>query len=171
VIEKHARNEGTSTHGSNAPDWNPIEELTQRELTLVERTGQMPVRLGAEIEHSRIPQRVVTLLEQAGLSTPEARALGKLGDPSNLELTHKDIHGFLDQVAQRFGRNTGAAALDDRAEFPLASATNAELTAIVDTIRAKGIDLGQTPSGRELREILRREKQRRSGRASDWTVP
>jgi len=173
VDEMAARKAGTSKAGQRLIHLDPIEELTAKELEQVSKTGSMPERVGAEIEHKRIPQRMGRLLEEAGMPANDAAELTKLGDASNLEPTVKEWHAVVDSKANEINpnRNPGLKfSLDDRKEFPLGSATNEELTAIVDRLRAKGVDLGATPAGKELRRILEVEKARR-GASARWLVP
>ncbi|BDV31555.1 eCIS core domain-containing protein [Microbacterium terricola] len=170
--ELAARAGGQNLKGPNLLD--PVGELTEAELKITAKTGVMPERVGAEIEHSRIPQRVGKLLEDVGLEATEARELSKLGHSSNLDPTFRETHAAWDAEALKAeggARNPSLkAALDDRSEFPLTSATNEEIGAIVDRIRARGIDLGATERGRELREILRIQKLR-AGHSATWVVP
>ena len=80
---------------------------------------------------------------------------------------------MVDQKAREINPNrnpTATLSLDDRAEFPLGRATDEELTAIVDRLRRRGVDLGATPAGRDLRQILQTEKARR-GASAKWLVP
>ena len=147
--------------------------LTEEELEKVAKTGVIPERIGAEIEHKRIPQRMGRLLQEVGLNAGEARELTKLGDPSNLEPTVKEWHAVVDQRAREINPNRNRLlrlSLDERVEFPFGSASNEELAAIVDRLRERRIDLGASLAGVELRKILGREKQRRRAWAR-WTVP
>jgi hypothetical protein len=164
---------GAPTRADRLIALDPTGVLTDHELQDVARTGQMPERVGAEIEHKRIPQRMGRLLQEVGLDATDARELTKLGDASNLDPTVKEWHAVVDQRAREInpGRNPQLTiSLDDRVEFPLGSATNEELAAIVGRLRERGIDLGGSEPGRRLREILQREKERR-GAWAKWTVP
>lgn len=167
------RRAGAPTAADRLIALDPAGLLTDHELQDVARTGQMPERVGAEIEHKRIPQRMGRLLQDAGLDATDARELTKLGDASNLDPTVREWHAAVDQRAREInpGRNPQLAiSLDDRVEFPLGSATNDELAAIVARLRDRGIDLGATEAGRNLRGILQGEKERR-GASAKWTVP
>ena len=171
--EQAARAAGVSSSQDRQIHLDPVGEMTANELGGVAKTGKMPPRVGAEIEHKRIPQRMGRLLEKAGFAASEARELTKLGDPSNLEPTHKEWHAVVDEEARKKNPNrnpTLASSLDDRGDFPLGSATNEEITAIVDRIVKRGIDLGASEEGKRLREILSIEKERRRASAK-WTVP
>src|SRR6266516_7731102 len=171
--ELAARAAGTSTAADRLIHIDPIGELTDGELEDVAETGRMPRRVGAEIEHKRIPQRMGRLLVEAGLDPSEARELTKVGDPTNLEPTQKEWHAIVDRRAREInpGRNpTLEISLDERVEFPLGSATNEELAAIVDRLAEREVDLGGSEEGLCLREILRAEKERR-GASATWSVP
>jgi hypothetical protein len=170
--ELAARKAGTAKSADRLLHLDPIGELTAEELRQVAKTGTMPERVGAEIEHKRIPQRIGRMLEEAGLPANEARDLSKLGDASNLDPTHKQWHAAVDQKAKEINPNrnpTLPSSLDDRAEFPLGGATNQEIAAMVDKLRQRGIDLDATPAGRELRRLLQVEKERRGAGAS-WVL-
>jgi Domain of unknown function (DUF4157) len=172
AIDEIAARRAGASRSDKAIALDPIEELTPAELDAVAETGRMPQRVGAEIEHKRIPQRMGRLLEDAGLSRNEARDLTKLGDPSNLEPTHKEWHAVVDEKARQINPNrnpTLEASLDERLQYPLGSATNAEITEIVARLRARGVDLDATPAGREVKRILLDEKQRR-GASATWEV-
>jgi hypothetical protein len=164
---------GAPTSADRLIALDPTGVLTDHELQVVAKTGRMPERVGAEIEHKRIPQRMGRLLQDVGLDANDARELTKLGDASNLDPTVKEWHAAVDQRAREINpsRNRSLTiSLDDRVEFPLGSATNEEIAAIVDRLRERGIDLGKSEPGRNLREILQREKERR-GAWAKWTVP
>jgi hypothetical protein len=180
-----ATNELDLRAAGNPPDpeqlvhLNPIEELTDRQLRAVARTGVMPENTQAEIEHARIPQRVGRLLAHADVGVPKTRArtLTKLGSSGNLEAVSKDVHAVLDQEAKKTGtpRNpTLPASIDDRIDFPLGSASNQEISDIVDAtrdaVRRRGVRLQDTDAGNKLRTILTTEKARR-GASATWTVP
>jgi hypothetical protein len=172
VEELNARKGGDSKASERLLHLDPIEELTTAELQAVAKTGKMPARVGAEVEHSRIPQRIGGLLEKVGLSPTEARVLSKAGDPSNLEPTIKEWHAVVDAEARTIGtpRNPSLPmSLDDRLERPLGSATNAEIAAIAHRLKGPGVQLN-SPAGKKLREILAAEKTAR-GASADWDVP
>jgi hypothetical protein len=106
------------------------------------------------------------------LSRHEARDLTKLGDPSNLEPTQKEWHAVVDEKAREINphRNpTLEASLDERAQHPLGSATNKEISAILDRLRQRGVDLNATEAGGKLKTILLEEKNRR-GASATWSV-
>ncbi|MGW6194615.1 eCIS core domain-containing protein [Kribbella sp. NPDC055110] len=158
---------------------NPIEELTDAQLAEVARTGVMPRDSHAEIEHARIPQRVGRLLVDVGIPETRARTLSKLGSSGNLEGVSKEVHAVLDQEAKKTGtpRNpTLPASIDDRIDFPLGSASNQEISDMVDAtrdaVRARGpqAHLRDTAAGQKLHDILTIEKTRR-GASATWTVP
>ena len=128
----------------------------------------MPRRVGAEIEHSRIPQRVGVALNKVGLPAADAAALSKLTDPSNLVPTHRESHAWMDSHAKKGGAKHDV--LDDRVEFPLGSATNAELAAIAAALKRPGVNLDGA-EGKSLRTWLTDEKKRRGTSAAGWEVP
>ena len=164
---------GAPTSADRLLALDPTGVLTDHELQDVAKTGRMPERVGAEIEHKRIPQRMGRLLQEVGLDANDARELTKLGDASNLDPTVKEWHAAVDQRAREINPSRNrplTISLDDRVEFPLGSATNEELAAIVDRLRERGIDLGKSEPGRNLRDILQVEKARR-GASAKWTVP
>jgi hypothetical protein len=180
-----ATNELALRAAGNRPDpkqlmrLNPTEDLTDAQLREVARTGVMPRESRAEIEHARIPQRIGRLLVNVGIPATRARTLSKLGSSGNLEPVSKDVHAVLDQEAKKIGtpRNpTLPASIDDRSEFPLGSASNQEISDIVDAtrdaVRARGpgARLQDTDAGDRLHKILTAEKARRHGDAT-WTVP
>lgn len=170
--ELSARKAGLSGIGGRGSRINPIKEATGEELEAIAKSGQMPERLGAEIEHERIPQRVQALAEEAGLSPADANEVFRAADSSNLLPTNREVHAAWDEVARwdRSRNPTLPNSLDERFTFPLGGARDDEIAAIVDRLNARGIKLGDKPAGLELREILRAEKERRKSMAR-WTVP
>jgi Domain of unknown function (DUF4157) len=158
---------------ASAGSHDPIGDLTVPELTETAQTGKMPKRVGAEIEHERIPQRMGRLLKDVGLDATQADVLSLKGDPSNLEPTTKEWHAVGDTRAREINPNrnpTLKASLDDREQFPLGKASNAEIGKIVDAVDRAGIDLDSSEAGLRLREVLRVEKGRR-GASATWRVP
>jgi hypothetical protein len=163
---------GTSKAAERLIPLDPIEELTPKQLEKVQKTGKMPKKVGAEVEHARIPQRVGRMLEDVGVPRSKAAEVTKLGDPTNLEPTNKEWHAVVDEKAREINPNrnkTLPASLDDRAAHPLGSASNAEIARIVETLKQPGVDL-DTPAGANLRAVLAAEKQRR-GASATWEVP
>ncbi|MFE9775571.1 DUF4157 domain-containing protein [Streptomyces sp. NPDC005931] len=173
--ELAARSVSTSAADTQLLALNPVHALSTAELRAVAKTGDMPARVRAEIEHARIPQRIGRLLEKAGVGKHRARELSKSGAASNLDPTVQDWHAVVDNLAHIFnGKRTKRnpvlpASLDDRAEFPLGSAGNEEIVEIIRALKQPGVDL-DGPAGTRLREILTVEKARRRGWAT-WEVP
>ena len=162
--ELDAREAGQSSGDTTLFELNPLADMTESQLRQTLKTGSAP--RGFEIEHLYVPQRVVKLLVDAGFSASEAARLGRLGDPSNLYPTRKEIHAVLDEEAARIGsRNPSLpAALDDRTEFPLGSM---DIDMLIEAISdpANRIDLSATEAGRKLRELLTIENRRLGGRS------
>ena len=162
------------------PWLDPIREATNTELASIAESGVMPRRLGAEIEHARIPQRIGRMLEKAAadkttaarkVTRSQVRKLTKLGDPSNLMPTRKEIHAIVDEEARQYPHRNPTAefSLDSRSEAPFREATDGEIGEIVQWIEDRGIDLGKTDEGVALRGFLKAEKSLRP--SSTWTVP
>jgi hypothetical protein len=154
------------------PWLDPISEATEKELAAVASSGSMPSRLGAEIEHARIPQRAGEMLEEVGVDPNTARRVTKVGDPDNLMPTRKEIHAIVDEPARVLnpGRNpTLEFSLDVRTTAPFREATDEEIADIVKAIKDRRIDLGKTAAGKRLRGFLDAEKKLRP--SSTWTVP
>lgn len=159
-----------------AQELNPIKALTNDELADVARTGKMPARVAAEIEHARIPQRVGRWLTAAGLPPKEAASLSKLGALDNLEPASRKWHGIVDEMAARrtkgHDRTDPMSSLDIRAGRPLGSATEQELGQIVEALKKPGMNLDRKfdVDGKQMswRDILRAEKRQRQ---SSWDVP
>ncbi|MES2823566.1 MAG: hypothetical protein V4732_08190 [Pseudomonadota bacterium] len=151
-------------------DLDPVKSLSDTELLEILKSGT--ARKGFEVEHSGIPQRVITLLEGAGLSINDARRLAHLGDPSNLDVVPRELHAVLDEIAaemfNRYRNPELPSALDDRRENPLGSASEAQIGEILNAIKFNKIDLGKTAAGRRLRDILTDENLRRS---AAWIIP
>jgi hypothetical protein len=151
---------------------DPVKALTDAELKDVAKTGKMPTRVQAELEHARIPQRVGAALVRVGVSPEEASAITKQTDPRNLVPANRESHAWMDEVARKTGakRNpTLPAALDDRDVHPLGSATNEEIAGIIATLKKPGVNL-DSEEGTKLRQWLSREKQAR-GASATWEVP
>ena len=154
------------------PWLDPIREATDKELAAIASSGHMPSRLGAEIEHARIPQRAGDLLVEAGVDANTARRVTKVGDPDNLMPTRKEIHAIVDEPARIINPNRNPTlefSLDVRSDAPFREATDKEITDIVKAIEDGGIDLSKTQRGRELRSFLEAEKKLRP--SSTWEVP
>ncbi len=132
-------------------EWlDPIREATNKELAAVATSGSMPSRLGAEIEHARIPQRAGDLLEEVGVDPNTARRVTKVGDPDNLMPTRKEIHAIFDEPARVINPNRNPTlefSLDVRADAPFREATDDEIAEIVKAIKDHQIDLGKTETG------------------------
>lgn len=158
-------------------DLNPLKAATDAELVEAARTGVMPSRLEAEIEHKRIPQRVGRWMAEAGVPVKDASALSKQGALDNLEPASKKWHSTLDESAARRRQghdvNDPMSSLDQRTSRPLHDATNAEIADIVAALKKPGVDLDRTfnveGQQQSWRDILAQEKARRPG--SDWSVP
>ncbi|GIE88165.1 eCIS core domain-containing protein [Actinoplanes regularis] len=154
------------------PGIDPARELSDAQLKQVVKTGKMPKRVEAEIEHDPIPQRVGRMLEDVGVGRDTARRLSGLGDSNNLLPTNKNFHAINDAVARLINPSRNKSlkvSLDDRLENPLASARPAEVAAIVESLKGPGVNLN-TPSGERLRSALRDYKFRNRA-AAPWEVP
>jgi hypothetical protein len=154
------------------PWLDPIRLASDAQLAEIATSGKVPWKLGAEIEHARIPQRVGELLEEAGVNPNVARRVTKVGDPDNLMPTVKEIHAIVDEYARLLNPNRNPTlrfSLDVRATAPFREATDAELTTIVQAITDGKIVLSRTQAGRALRDALEAEKKLRP--SSTWTVP
>jgi flagellar biosynthesis GTPase FlhF len=154
--ELEARKAGAAMEVDKELRLNP-QSWTDAELNEMLKTGKGPK--GFEIEHKDIPQRVVTMLEEAGFPQNDARRIGQLGDPQNLSPELREFHAVVDKEAASFrDRNpTLPASLDERTENPLRSMTADELENLIAEIKKKGIDLGKTDAGRQLRQELTKE--------------
>ena len=154
-------------------EWlDPIREATDKELGSIASSGSMPARLGAEIEHARIPQRVEEMLEGIGVDANTARKVTKVGDPDNLMPTRKEVHAIVDEPARVINPNRNPTlefSLDVRTTAPFREATDDEISAIVKAIEDRQINLGKSAGGRRLRAFLDAEKKLRP--FSMWTVP
>lgn len=169
--ELELRNAGkASRYTGKAPDITPVEGLSNEDLLSMRRTGTS--RPGYEIEHSRIPQRVGRMMEEAGLPANDARRLSKTGDPSNLDPLPQEMHAVVDERAHQWKHRNKSlpAAIDDRIEFPLRSMRNDEIQEFVDAVKSRNIDLGATEAGQKLRKALQAEKAAR-GHSARWSVP
>ena len=150
------------------PDIDPVKSLDDDELTRMRDSGKS--RRGFEIEHAGIPQRMVRLMIGAGMSPTEARRIGRLGDPKNLEVVPRELHAVLDKVAaqKKFGRNKalGGMAFDDRDEHPLGSMAPPQLDDLGRALAAaeakdpqpQNSDVGKARA--ELRLQLEKQRQR-----------
>jgi hypothetical protein len=154
-------------------EWlDPIREATDKELAAIAQSGSMPSRLGAEIEHARIPQRAGEMLEEAGVDPNTARRVTKVGDPDNLMPTRKEIHAIVDEPARVINPNRNPTlefSLDVRTAAPFREATDEEIVDIVKAIKDGQIDLSKTWAGKRLRDFLAAEKKLRP--SSTWEVP
>lgn len=157
-------------------DWegiDPIKALTDAELQDVAKTGKMPARVDAELEHARIPQRVGAALIRAGVPPEEASAVTKQTDHENLEPVNRESHALMDEEARKaFGgqRNpTLPRALDSRDINPLRNATDGEIAGIIAALKKPGVDLN-SKAGAELRQWLTWEKKA-PDRSATWEVP
>jgi hypothetical protein len=168
--ELQARKAGVLRDTEKLLDMNPATSLTNKELEKMLKSGQG--RAGYEIEHARIPQRVADMLEKSGLPKNEARKLAHLGDPSNLDPGPKEWHAIVDEVANSWKhRNpTLPASIDDRLGQPLQSMHNEEVKDLIDALNKNKIDLGATPEGRRLRDLLKSLKADR-GHSAQWVIP
>jgi hypothetical protein len=149
---------------------DPVKSLTDLELQEMLESGTG--REGFEVEHRGIPQRVITLLEGAGLAISEARRVAHLGDPNNLEVVPRELHAIYDEVAadmfNRYRNPELPSALDDRRANPLGSANDQQIMEILDSINKSKLDLGKTVDGRRLRDVLQGENARRGNK---WIIP
>ncbi len=135
----------------------PMAGMDDDQLRKILKTGKAPT--GMELEH-RIPQRVVGYLVDAGVDPNLARRVAGLGDPANLMVLPRELHGAFDSYA-RFERNPSLpAALDDRQENPFRSATAAELKEISSALTGPGVNLNST-AGRRVLDLLNDEATRR----------
>jgi Domain of unknown function (DUF4157) len=155
---------------------DPIREATDKELAAVSASGSMPSRLGAEIEHARIPQRAGDMLEAVGVDPNTARRVTKVGDPDNLMPTRKEIHAIVDKPAHEIqpSRNpTLPVSLDVRATAPFREATNEEIADIIEAIKNRRVAVPETEAQKQalekLRGFLADEKKLRP--SSTWEVP
>jgi hypothetical protein len=156
--EIKARKAGASRDTKSVLKLEPVQSLTDKQLKQMLDSGKG--RADFEIEHRNIPQRVTRLLEEAGFSRNEARILGQLGDPTNLEPTPRAWHAVVDKAAAWWkSRNpTLDASIDERIEHPLGSMKPKEIERLLDAIKARRIDLDATPAGKRLRQELLKEK-------------
>lgn len=158
-------------------EWlDPIREATDKELAATALSGSMPSRLGAEIEHARIPQRAGKMLEQAGVDPNTARRVTKVGDPDNLIPTRKEIHAIVDEPARVINPNRNPTlefSLDVRANAPFREATDEEIADIVKAIKNRPIAVPETEAQKQalerIRGFLADEKKLRP--SSTWEVP
>ena len=169
--ELEARKSGmTAQDTSNPLDLDPVKSLTDLELQEMLENGTG--RKGFEVEHSGIPQRVITLLEGAGLPLSEARRVAHLGDPNNLEVVPRELHAIYDEIAadmfNRYRNPELPSALDDRRANPLGSANERQIMEILDSIKKFKLDLGNSAEGQRLRDMLQKENARRGNK---WIIP
>ena len=161
---------------------DPIRNASDKELEGIARSGIMPPRLGAEIEHARIPQRAGDMLEEVGVNSNTARRVTKVGDPDNLMPTRKEIHAIVDQAALETNpaRNPSLKiSLDTRSAAPFREATNEEMADIVEAIKDVRIDPTKPLKGKELSDFLEAQKKLRGfleaekklRPTSTWEVP
>jgi hypothetical protein len=158
------------------PWLDPIGEATDKELVAIASSGSMPSRLGAEIEHARIPQRAGDMLEAVGVDPNTARRVTKVGDPDNLMPTRKEIHAIVDEAARVTNPNRNPTlefSLDVRSDAPFREATNEEIADIVKAIKNRRLAVPETEAQKQALEILRgflkAEKKLRP--SSTWEVP
>jgi hypothetical protein len=159
-----------------AAELDPIRGMTDAELAHAAKTGEIPSRFQAEIEH-RIPQRVGRWMAKAGVPPKEAAAATKLNDPENLESASKSWHEKVDEMKARFrsghDKTDPMSSLDTRAGRPLGQASDAEIATMVTALKKPGVNLDVevdvNGTKTTLRNVFRDEKTRRPG--STWDAP
>jgi hypothetical protein len=126
---------------------NPIKGMTDAELADLARTGKLPPRWKgvAELEHSRIPQRVGNWLAKAGVPLEEAAALTKRTELSNLDPASSRWHATVDEYRAQFSEGYDPqdpmSSLDTRVQHPLEGLRDDELADILATVKKYGANL------------------------------
>jgi hypothetical protein len=169
--ELEARKAGALRDTESLLELDPVKSLTDKELEQMLKSGKG--RKGFEIEHKDIPQRIARMLEKAGFSPSEAKTLGQLGDPKNLDPTDRAWHAIVDEAAAKWkSRNPKLRSpIDERIAHPLGSMESKEIEQLLDAIKKRRIDLDATEAGKKLREQLLKEKARWHPASAHWVIP
>lgn len=168
-FEMEARARGEVRHDPAATD--PMRRMSDANLQNTRRTGTTPPDprfpgRTMELEHSGVPQRVETWLQELGFPAREARQLAEVSSPGALLEVIPLEHAFFDFYAQSFGSQradinldvwSGTRAADVRVTRPLEPMRDATIQQIVREAQARRYDFNRNDATRKLRDALRAE--------------